>query len=187
MERSNVVSTIIGGRNSGKTTFAKEVMKFYPPRDMKVLIVDTFDHPSYRDIPIITSGKLGAWKKGVYRMFGSDFDTMFSSINDNLWNSLIIFEDAYKYQEEKLDRNVKQFVIDSKQKNLDIMFMYHAWGWVPKDLFRISDVLEVFKCEDSPEDRKNNMRGCYDRTLNAYNEVKDDKFPYAHKSVQVRS
>lgn len=186
-KRINYVITGNGRRGSGKTTWIFKLIEMYKKRGMKVLIVDTYDHPSYKDVPVLQPDQLKHWKKGVYRMFGSDFDTMLKAIDTYLYNALIVFEDAYKYQERKLDPNVKRFVIDSKGKNLDIIFLYHAWGWIPPDLLRISDYLEVFKTNDSPETRKNYITGYYPEAMRIYTEVMADASPYAHKSISIRA
>ena len=66
-------------------------------------------------------------------------------ISETVWNCLIVFEDAHKHQYNRIDRSVMRLMGDSKQKNVDIIFMYHNFGLAPKDLYRYLDYIEIFK------------------------------------------
>lgn len=190
----NTINMIIGKRGTGKTVYAKGdkslgvegLFNIYVQKGMKVLIVDTFDHPSYSEIPIITLDKINwAWKKGVYRYWCrvTDIPKALEHINENFWNGALFLEDAFKHQKEKLDRSMMNLIGDSKQKNVDMFFMYHNWGLAPRDLYRYVDYIEVFKTKDTPEERKRDLPGCYVDVYKAYQEVMADPSEFAHKTV----
>lgn len=193
--RFNKVVGIFGRRGSGKTDYLKGnpvhnipgLMNKYPARDMKVLIVDTIDHPSYREIPRITPEKLPYWKRGIYRLYDKKtvMPEMIEAISNHVWNTLIVFEDAYKHQKKTLDSNVVDLILDSKQKNLDIIFMYHAWILAPNDLYRLLDSIEVFKTKDTPEARKEQMAGYYEDAIQVHNEVMKHESSFYHKSLNT--
>lgn len=193
--RQNMIILAVGDRGSGKTPYIIGDEQYqvtgmidagkYLERGMKVLIVDTFDHPKYRRAGIkqIQPEQIKVWKKGVYRMFGSDFDAMFESINTSLYNALLVYEDAYKYVPQKLPKPFVSFLIDTKQKNVDIIFLYHAWGFIPKDLFRLVDAFEIFKSEEHPLVRKTELSGCYERVVKVYERVMKHPSKYYHESL----
>lgn len=189
----NTISALFGRRGTGKTEYLKGnpdfklpgVFNAYLQKNMKVLIVDTFDHPSYRDIPIIKPNQLEIWKRGVYRMFCrvDQMPDLVSLLNETIWNSFIVFEDAHKHQYNRIDRSIMRMIGDSKQKNIDMCFMYHNWSLAPKDLYRYLDLIEVFKTKDHPICRKDDMPGYYEQALKAYEEVKANPSPFYHKLV----
>lgn len=193
----NTVSAIFGKRGSGKTEFLKgnealQLPGFFKPslsNDMKVLTIDTIDHPSYRDIPFIAPERLKGWKKGVYRTFvkADEMPELNQLINDlpSMWNTLLVYEDAYKHQYDKLSKPVKDLIIDSKQKNINMVFMYHGFSMAPKDLYRMLDFIELFKTKDHPSVRKDDMPGYYDQALKVYNEVQANPSRFYHKLIDT--
>lgn len=194
----NTVSLILGMRDSGKTAYLKGEEKhnipglipLYLKKGMKVLIVDTVDHESYQDVPVIQPEKLIGWKQGVYRVFvrHTEMKDLIAHMNeiDSLYNTFLVFEDAYKHQKEELDDNLMNLISDSKGKNIDILFMFHCWELVPLDLYRYLDCIEVFKTLDHPETRKKNMRAYYTKALEVYNEVMESTDPHIHKFIETR-
>ncbi len=198
----NTVSAIFGKRGTGKTKYVigdnslglPGFIKSYLKKDMKVLFVDTFDHPSYREIPIITPENLllngkgqPIWKKGCYRIFVrvDQMADLCNLISENVWNTWVCFEDAHKHQYNRIDKSVMRLIGDSKQKNVDLTFMYHNWALAPKDLYRYLDYIEVFKTKDHPICRADDMPGYYDEALKIYTEVKVHPSPYFHKLVNT--
>lgn len=198
-KRFNKVFAIFGQRGSGKTEFLKGnnqlnipgIINIYPKRDvpMKVLITDTFDHPSYQNIPVIPANQLNNWKSGIYRCFtnAEDIPKLNRFLRDSpaIWNTLLVYEDAYKHTSKTIDRSLINLMADSKQKNIDICFMYHSFAQAPPDLYRYLDFIELFKTKDSPECRKNFMPGYYTKAMEVYNEVKTHKSPFYHKTIDT--
>jgi len=168
MARANKVILIAGTRGTGKTDFEKNIIfdqrKIFP----KSLIVDTFDsdvwqtlethdHPERMNIqiPIIAPEQLKNWKNGIARVFSSDTSTIMSEIQKTSRNMFIVFEDATKYIGSKLSEDVKRFVLDSKQKNIDLIFCFHSLSSIPPELVRTSDILVLFKTnEGKPSEKK---------------------------------
>lgn len=206
MKRFNQVGIIIGQRGTGKSLFvlgskysAKPedkalnipgILEIYEKKQIKVLIVDTLDHPAYRQIPIIKQADFKKWNKGIVRTF-LDPDNMLPFVDmlnnsKNMVNSAIIFEDAGKYTERSLPRQFKRLIIDSKQRNIDIIFMYHCFIDTPSNIFTKSDFLQLFKTEDSPIVRKNNIR-LFDKVMNAYDQVNINTSKFFGKYIDTRT
>lgn len=158
MFRNNIVSLIVGGRGVGKTDFVKNVMK--ASTQQKQLVVDTFDNPPWRTMstyndpsntvhfPVIDVDLIPRWSSGKYRIAESNTSRTMEHIMNHANNALIVFEDATRYIGSKPSEEIKNFVLDSKQKNLDLIFVFHSLMSVPPDLVRWSDTLTLFKTNE---------------------------------------
>lgn len=199
MYRFNKIVGIFGKRGTGKTAYTvgdKEhnvlgIINFYLKRGVKVLVIDTMDHPKYRHIPFMPQGKFDKWKSGVYRILirADDIAKINKMLSDSpaTWNSVLIYEDAKKHTSKSVDKYMLALLGDSKQKNIDIFFMYHNFGECPPDLFRKLDYIECFKTMDSPRCRKDLMPGYYDEAEKIYTEVKNNPSPFFHKLIDAGS
>lgn len=196
--RFNLVGLIIGQRGTGKTSFIKGDKKvnvpglipIYQKKNIKVLIIDTLDHPAYRDVPILPQTKFKQFNKGVVRLFMEPDNILklvdLINTSPHLNNTFIIFEDAGKYTEKSLPKAFKRLIIDSKQRNIDILFCYHCFIDTPANIFTKADYIQLFKTEDSPVVRKNNLR-LFDKVNNAYNEVKKHSNNFYGKYIDTRT
>lgn len=197
VKRLNTICAIFGQRGSGKTDYLlgnpqhklPGIINLYPKKDMKVLIIDTFDHPSYKDVPVLPMNMLNKWDSGIYRAYtpAEDIPKLNKLLRDSpaIWNALLVYEDAYKHTSKTIDRSLINLMADSKQKNLDMLFMYHSFGQAPQDLYRYLDFIELFKTKDSPDNRKNCMPGYYDEAMKIYNQVKTNPSPFYHQIINT--
>jgi ABC-type uncharacterized transport system ATPase subunit len=186
MARMNKVTAILGRRGTGKTTYLKELIESYKTAlpNQKVLILDTLDHPAYREIPLINENLLKRWKKpAVYRMYSSDTDNLLSEVEKHYNNGLLILEDASKYLRRQLSDDVRRFIFDSKQKNLDIIFLFHGFMAMPKELYSIIDNLVLFKTDD-PSFRKNAIMN-YQEVKEVYDRVMQHPSPYYNETITI--
>jgi hypothetical protein len=149
--RLNHVNLIIGKRGSGKTTYLRRLLK---SQTKKVLIIDTIDHEAYRDIKAVTPAQLAAWTRGTIRIYGYDFAEIFEILNTQIFNAFIVFEDCTKYIRDRVPDNVRNFIVDTKQKNIDCIFIYHGYGMIQPDLYRLSDSLTIFKTNENIDEYK---------------------------------
>lgn len=177
----------MGRRKTGKTYFSQNTLIANTSLP-KVLIVDTLDHPSWRHIPefpALTENNLKNFTKGTYRIFREDPDEVLEMLSKYANNCLLIFEDATKYLEPKLQPDAKRLMVDSKQRNNDICFMFHDWGFCPKDIWRFADLLTIKHTNTSPASRKSSM-GAYEVIHAAYLKVKAQKDnPFAEITIRI--
>ncbi len=183
----NRIFTITGDRGTGKTPFImggdfeEGIAKKYLRKNMSVLVLDTLDHPKYRSLPTILPKdyKKLSESPGAYRTLASpkNMQKVIESLN-KVWNTLIVFEDCYKYMRNSFSDEMRVVVADSKQQNNDLVYMFACWAWVPLDLCRITDYYVVFPTSDSPDCRGTVLGGCLKRTIEAYNIVMTKKKPY---------
>lgn len=193
----NKVSGIFGKRGSGKTDYMignaqhniPGVFKSYLKRGIKVIVIDTFDHPSYRQFPIIPMNRFADFKQGVGRILVKSQDipalNLFLNSHPNTWNSLLVYEDARKHTYKTVDKSLMELIGDSKQKNIDICFMYHCFAHAPKDLYRYLDYIELFKTKDSPMRRREELEDCLDEAMTAYEKVKNHPNKFYHTLIDT--
>lgn len=205
--RFNSVTPVFGMRGTGKTLYelgskyssskGDENLNITGKIEIalqskkKVLIIDTLDHPAYKKIPILLQKDATKFNQGVGRIicYPDDMVKLVSYINkqSNYNNTFIVFEDAGKYTEKTLPRAFKQLIADTKQRNIDIDFLYHAWSDAPNDIFRKGiDFIQIFKTQDSPLTKKNFIRD-FDLVWDSYKKVKDNPIRFYSVSLDVRT
>jgi len=102
-----------------------------------------------RDIPVVLPSKINQVKKGLFRTYSKDFNEILENeIEPKFKDGFIVFEDATKYIEGNVTEALRSFVIDSKQKNVDILFIFHSLSDVPPKLIRWSDYFVLFKTNE---------------------------------------
>lgn len=178
-KRLNLVTLVIGRRGSGKTTYLRKVISLYPK---KVLIVDTLDHPAYKDVQVIQPEKLRYWESGRVRVFGSDFERIMLNIKKYCKNCLIVFEDSTKYLRRNLPDDIRNYLIDTKQLNVDLIFTFHGFGMVMPDLYRLSDCITVFKVGEDIDNYKEKVSN-FAEVKKAFSAVMNDENQYANRTV----
>lgn len=195
--RFNKIILILGARGTGKTTIVKgdkdvkkkSLFDLYLAKGMKILVVDTDDHPAYRDVPLLTMQDFPKFKSGVGRILIdpediSSFCRWFTDSN-NHWNTFLVFEDARKHSEKSVCKELNRLMGNSKQQNIDICFMYHSFGETPLDLYRKLDYIELCKTLDTPAIRKESLSACYDKVMIAYEDLKASPNRFKHLTIST--
>lgn len=183
-QRMNQVTIVVGRRGAGKTTFVLKIVK--SKRYDKVLIIDTLDHPSYRAYQIIQPDMLPRWKKGIKRLLVNEdnFDELMQTVKEHVHGALVLFEDAGKYIIEKVPPNLRQFVLDTKQTDVDAIFLYHGFGDVVPRLFRYADNLTMCKTNDVLKSYKYKIPN-YNAVELAFNAVMASDNPYHNITIKL--
>ena len=188
MIRNNLIYSILGRRGSGKSYFTiKQVLAGYTRQhpEQRILIVDKIDHKDYRHIQRISTEMLKRWRGGgIYRIYGESIPVVFEAINKYVRNTLVLFEDATRFFDGRTPDDVKDFLFDSKQKNIDLVFQFHGFSLIPPVILRNTELLTIFKC-DKPERRKNDIVE-YDLVEKTWQKVMRDPNPYANKTIRLQ-
>lgn len=184
--RQNLITAILGRRNTGKTTyFLQEILPVLLKTDKKVLIYDPANHPKYKMIANIEPNMLKTWRKSsVYKITGKP-EEILPLINENVINSYILFEDASKYIKNQMQLPIRNLLYDSKTNNNDLIFMFHGFTAMPPDMIRQIDIITLFKTGDTPEVRKNDIVAEYDAIKKGWDFVMKSKNQYENVSIQV--
>lgn len=192
--RINTVLAVLGNRGTGKTDLLKSIIK--SSSQQKRLIVDTFDSAVWHNLetwddplgantPVheITPDQLPFWNTGTYRIFSPDTDALMEEIERYVNNTLVVFEDATKYIGSTLSKEMKRFILDSKQKNLDLVFVFHSLKDLPRDLVRVIDYITLFKTGDR---YNSNLRNKYpDPVETAHESVLKNPSKFYFETIQI--
>ncbi|MBA2610545.1 MAG: DEAD/DEAH box helicase family protein [Bacteroidetes bacterium] len=196
--RFNKITLILGARGTGKTTYLigdkkKGVIglleKVYTNRGMKILVICTTDHPHYRHVSLLEKKDFVKFKKGIARIIINPEDInnfcRFLTDSNNLWNTIIIWEEAKDHSETKICKELGRMIRNTKQQNVDMFFMYHSFGETPTDIYRKIDYISLFKTLDHWECRKTFMGSYISRIDKAYKEVQASNNNYINKTVRT--
>jgi hypothetical protein len=162
----NLVTVVVGARGTGKTHTSKLLINSYAEGNVnsKILILDLLDHPDYRHIPEIEPTYLKYWtaNNGVYRCYrfprgvdGSPDQLLFEAMrkNDNgihtFNNGLLVVEDTIRFFKKGIVPDFcLNYIVDSKQINVDLIFIFHAFGLIPPDIWRFTSRLVIHKTKE---------------------------------------
>ncbi len=153
--RVNIVNVLIGGRGTGKTyTILHDVIAKYQEAapDKKILVIDTFNSPAYEGIENIAIPDMKRWVGGCRRYLIScvpeEFDDSINNIAKYCYNSVIIIEDSGRFITSSLRASILRLVTDTKQKNIDLYFVFHSLMQVPPRLIQLTDFVLLHKTNE---------------------------------------
>ena len=136
---------LVGRRKCGKTTFANLLLA----KRKRVLVIDTFDHPSYRAFTAIPGASVAAIKSGHFRTFNQNPITTLETVFTAMYDCTMVMEDAVKYLDSNIPKHIKAGFIDSRNRGLDIIIMFHSLADVPPYLARMYNDLVLFKTDEN--------------------------------------
>lgn len=186
----NKVYAIIGARGKGKTPFImggefeEGLAKIFFKKNMSTLIIDEIDHPKYRHVPILKPKDYGKLSTdiGIYRTLCplQHMQGLVEQIAEKklVWNSLLVLEDSGKYISKTIGQTEKTLIGNSKQQNVDVVFMNWSWSQVPPTLFDFINELVIFPTGDGPECRYEKITACYEQCMEAHKLVCAGTEPY---------
>jgi len=187
MKRLNNVGLILGKRGTGKSTYLKNIIEFYKTKNpnKKILIISAINQPTYNDIPTIDLNLLSRWKgSNVYKIYDSDTDLILQEVEQYFNNGLLIMEDATSFIRKNIQKEVRRMIIDTKQKNVDMLITFHGFMSTPPEILRYCDTITIFKT-DHPQSRKNEIGAYYEDVLKIYNSVSNSKNNFINKTIKV--
>lgn len=160
--RVNKIFIIAGTRGTGKTSFIKKIIRIIQNNYSKILIADTYPNPDWKSlkafdypegankkIQSITVNQLPYWTKGIKFLYDSDTDKMQQFIEKYVDNSAVFLEDSTKFIGKSLSKSMRVFSLDTKQKNVDLYYIFHNTASIPLELLRIADLLYLKKTGES--------------------------------------
>lgn len=194
MSRENNIYLVVGARNTGKTNYTKDLLAnaAFP----KKLILDTFDNPVWRSmqtvgnpagamdqIPIMPPDKLPLHKSGAYRIFDSDVTKLENLVALHVWNSFVVMEDATRYYEYRLTKKQRAYLYNTKQRNVDIVLIFHLLSSVPRDLVKIANYITLFKTHEEDFDEKKYLHPQFRQVFDA---VKKSSSQYENITLRLQ-
>jgi len=154
----NKVAVITGGRGTGKTEETKKAIRIALASrpNLKCLIVndadtdtwryiDAFDQPQVNSIPIIDKKDIPFWEgePRLMRTADGDVDKTIIKVKKYCTNMLLVIEDTSRHYEGHCPPFLKTLVLNSKQYNIDILFVYHFIAQIPPRLANLLDILQL--------------------------------------------
>lgn len=195
-KRINSCSIVVGARGCGKTDYEKRIIKASPMK--RKLIVDLFEAPVWSNmkthddpagenhfIPIIYEEDFSSWHEGIRRMITSDMEKTMEFLVDRLFNTLLILEDSQRYINSRgLSKFQSRFIIETKQKNCDIITNFHLMKKIPEDLIALSDDITIFKTSENTI-RPYQAEKFTDEIIAAWHRVKKTPKLFAPEYVEI--
>lgn len=170
MSRQNMIYLVIGRIGSGKTDDIKNLVMKLHINFNKVVVFDEFDnevwhnmetwnHPEWRNtnLPIIPEDKLPYLKHGFCRVIQEKEDNIhYFELFRKLRNTLLVIEDATRMvdPESVLPKPLKQLLFDVKQKNIDLVLVFHSLMDVPAKLARNCRIILLHHTDDADVPKK---------------------------------
>lgn len=186
-KRINNFGLLLGLRNTGKSTFLKELIRIYSQvqQTQKILILSAIKQPAYIHIPVIDIDLLSRWKKpSVYQIYGSNTQELLEAIETYFSNGLLILEDSTSFIPKTIPKELRRMIIDTKQKNVDLLTVFHGFMSTPPELFRYADTITMFKT-DNPISRKDVIGSYYSDIEKAYYQIQNSKNQYENKTIKI--
>lgn len=159
----------LGINGTGKTTYSEKFVNIALESGRRALVVTAHEN-EWLHLPEIEGMKplklmTAKEKKQVVEQI-TNFDgaarILISNTNEiqllnYFYNGLLVFDDCRNYTSTRLDSTVTDFLINSRQKMVDIIANAHGFGQMPPAFFSFITHLVLFKVNDSPALRKNEL------------------------------
>lgn len=156
--RQNESHAIIGAKGTGKSTFTRDLINAsYNASNQRILIVSQTDPGAYADLPRIdTLSKLATWKgNGIVKFYSNEGAAkMMAGLvtlaqKGVLKNGLIVFEDCTNYITANPHESIKNFLVNHRMYNLDLIYTTHSLKFIPKFFWKLLASVTVFKTLDT--------------------------------------
>ncbi len=193
--RLNQRILVVGAPGTGKTHFTKQLIQTQSLD--RVVIIDDIDHPAYREFPIYDVEVFPRWKpkprengeKTVIRLLLSDaeidYTESFETIAKTANNTLLVFEDATKYMNAKTLPYMKRLLANSKQNNVDILLLFHAFSTVQPTILNMVSGIVLFKVAIPPKSYSSKL-GNWQELQAAYERNKISQNPFIYEYINCQ-
>lgn len=174
-ERINYIILFVGKRGCGKTTTA---IKIAESTGKRILVVNTDNNDAYKDFEIVPLQNLITWKgkKGI--VITTDALQALEIINQYQKNIFVICDDTQKYIGSSVEKEARNFIINHRMNNIDVVFMYHTLKFVPPYIAMQFNQIVLFKTTDTVSSELKNKYSNFEAIANTMANVKAHQSPY---------
>ncbi len=180
--RLNKIILIVGRRATGKTTFLKKMVKLSAS---KVIVVDSFDHPDYRDLQTIPIAQVSRWKAGNVRVWQTDPLETLETIFKNCFNCTVVMEDCKRYVEPSVQKSIRQGIIEHRNRNIDLIMMFHNLKDVPPYVCNMHNDIVLFKTNDNMNKEQDKFSNWAD-IAKAHSRIMKSANPYYNEVINLQ-
>lgn len=183
--RETIGALVHSGMSKGEAV-AKILAEGTPP-DLPILAVGTEDHNAYRAgykriTPRLIEKVDGA--PGYYRCFGDDVRPIENALMKHARNTVVLVEDASEYMEGNLTEEQKKFILRRKQRNLDLIYMFHMFGMVPPKIYALVNHIYILRTLDKPQGSSEKIPAI-ELVKEAYQKVMQSKERYPREVLKI--
>lgn len=146
---------IVGFRAQGKSPLVRDLFKCYDLRSQKILVLTPSIPKAYEGFPVIKNiESLQRRWKGVFLYYNhQSAKQMLKDVHDlvtngYLKNGLIVFEDCTNYIDPYPSESIKNFLVNNKNYDLDLIFTTHMLRLIPKFCRGMLNSITVFKTNE---------------------------------------
>ena len=179
--RQNKIFIAVGGRGTGKTTYLKTIADNHNSK--KVLVYDTDDNKKW-NYPYISVEQLAFWKSGKYKLIDANSENVLNEINNHIKDTFLFIEDATKYINSSISKSLKNFLLASKQRNVDVIITYHSFRRIPPDLLNFTNGLIIFKTNEDIREFKSKIPN-FELVSEIYTQVQQHKSRYFYQVILI--
>lgn len=137
--RDAAVVIVMGKNGTGKSTLAK---KFIDAQGGRILVVTMNGAPEiWRSYPVVDAAdpkSFQDWNSGIKQVYYMQHDKeTFQHIHNHFHNGILVLDDCRGYIPSQLDadQGLKRLLIDFRHKMLDLYFIVHSPGQVPRQVW----------------------------------------------------
>lgn len=181
-KRLNKIILLIGRRGCGKTTFCKELIKKSP---LKTVVLDTFDHPDYRYLPPVRIDEIHRWKNGHCRVISGDPVENLQKLFNKVHNAMIVAEDSRRYIEPTVQKPVRQGIVEHRNRNIDLIFMFHSLKDVPPYICSMHNDVVLFKTNENVDIRQDKWSN-WDTLAAAHKRVMANPLAWYNETINLQ-
>lgn len=200
--RDRKSTAVVGGRAQGKSSLIKRLLDkcYKKSKGDKVLILTPTVPPAYEKVKEVSLEFLQTknWR-GMVRYYNhGDAKQMLKDIHDlciagKLRKGCVVFEDCTNYIDPWPAESIRNFLVNMRMFDLDLIFTTHALRFLPKFCRGMVNYVTVFKTAETFENPKElkqlaypNYHKLYEGWCEVMAEPRDESsFIQPHRSVDT--
>jgi ABC-type dipeptide/oligopeptide/nickel transport system ATPase component len=141
----NYIYLLVGKKGCGKSTIG---LKLAQASTKKIIVISTDDNDLYEGFTKVGLDNLIYCKSSHIFCITEHAIKAIEILNNNFANAFVILEDAQKYINDNIQKEVNRFIINHRMRNFDVAFMYHCLQFVPPKICKQYTKIVLFKTTD---------------------------------------
>jgi hypothetical protein len=99
---------------------------------------------------------------------------------------MVIFEDARRYIEPTIQKPIRQGIVEHRNKNVDLVFMFHNLKDVPPYLCSMFNSLVLFKTNDNVLKAPQNKYSNWDEIITVHERVMKNPVSWYNETIHLQ-
>lgn len=173
---------VVAQRESGKSTHA---FKMAEASGKRIIVVSSDPQDFYNEYKQISISQIkvcDANKVNIHCNDEEEAAEIAVQLNKYQANAFIIFEDAQKYLNDNLQKDVLRLIINHRHRNFDLLFMYHYLKFVPPKIACNYNVLLLGHTSDGNVNLSSKY-GNWKRILKSIERIEKNSDPHYFEAI----